>query len=101
MRSLKIFLRRVLLPIGLAALIAVIFRPVYFQNGNIDYLLMWICIGIPFGIRRMFLWLVPRRYDLAGILGIFALDIILGGVIGGFTLLFEIINGVWQTVSDS
>ena len=30
-----------------------------------DYFLMWICVGLPFGIRRMCLWLVPSGYGIS------------------------------------
>ena len=56
MKRIGIFLRKVILPLGLAALLLLLFRPVYTENGTINYLLLWICVGIPFGIHRMFLW---------------------------------------------
>ena len=46
----------------------------------------------------MFVWLVPHKYDLAGTVGVFALDVILGGIIGGFALIFQILGGVIETV---
>ena len=49
----------------------------------------------------MFLWLVPHKYDLAGTVGVFALDVILGGIIGGFALIFQVIAGVIETVKVS
>ena len=61
-------------------------------------LLLWICVGVPFGIHRMFLWLVPHRFDLAGTVGVVALNIILGGVIGGFALVFQITKGIAATI---
>lgn len=33
-------------------------------NGVCDYFLMWICVGLPFGIRRMCLWRVPSGYGI-------------------------------------
>ena len=66
MRRMKIFLRSVVLPVTLAVLLAMLFRPVYYKDNQLNILLMWICIGVPYGIRRMFLWLVPHKYDLAG-----------------------------------
>ena len=98
MRRLKIFLQSVLLPVCIVALLAVLFHSVYYKDNQMNFLLMWICIGIPFGIRRMFLWLVPHKYDLAGTVGVFALDVILGGIIGGFALIFQILGGVIETV---
>ncbi|MBR2556352.1 MAG: hypothetical protein IKE94_16010, partial [Aeriscardovia sp.] len=68
------------------------------QRQSIEYTPDVICIGVPFGIRRMFLWLVPHRYDLAGTVGVFVLDVVLGGIIGGFALIFQILGGVIETV---
>ena len=69
MRRIGIFLRSVALPVCVALLLAILFRPIYLSEGQPNYLLAWICIGFPFGIRRMFLWLVPHRFDLAGTVG--------------------------------
>jgi len=41
---------------------------------------------------------VPHKYDLAGTLGVVALDVVLGGIIGGFALIFRILGGVIETV---
>ena len=98
MRRMKIFLRSVVLPATVAVLLAMLFRPIYYKDNQMNILLMWICIGVPFGIRSMFLWLVPHKYDLAGTLGVFALDVVLGGIIGGFALIFQIPEGVIETV---
>ena len=50
---LKNFLQKVVLAVFLFFL----FRPVCTEeNGTINYVLLWILCGIPFGIRRMFLW---------------------------------------------
>ena len=84
MRRIGIFLRSVALPVCVALLLAILFRPIYLSEGQPNYLLAWICIGFPFGIRRMFLWLVPHRFDLAGTVGVVVLNVIVGGIIGGF-----------------
>ena len=98
MKRIGIFLRKVILPLGLAALLLLLFRPVYTENGTINYLLLWICVGIPFGIHRMFLWLVPHKFDLAGTVGVFALNVIVGGLIGGFALIWQVVSGIVATV---
>ena len=42
-------------------------RDSYMPDGVCDYFLMWICVGLPFGIRRMCLWLVPSSYGISGL----------------------------------
>ena len=97
-KRIGIFLRKVILPLALAALLLLLFRPVYRANDTINYLLLWICVGIPFGIHRMFLWLVPHKFDLAGTVGVFALNVIVGGLIGGFALIWQVASGIVATV---
>lgn len=89
-----IVMRELVLPVGMALVLAFVFQPVYIKDGSVDYFLMWILLGFPFGIRRMWLWLIPRNYGLAGTVGVFTLNIIVGGIIGGFALILQIIKGL-------
>ena len=91
----------VLLPIVIAAVFALLFKTVYTSPEGINYLLMWICIGIPFGIHRMCIWLVPTKFDLAGTIGVMAVNIIVGGIIGGFAFVFQVLKGTVQTVAGT
>lgn len=101
MRRIKRFLVSVLLPIVIAAAFALLFKTVYTSPKGINYLLMWICIGIPFGIHRMCIWLVPTKFDLAGTIGVMAVNIIVGGIIGGFAFVFQVLKGTVQTVAGT
>lgn len=49
----------------------------------------------------MFLWLVPHRFDLAGTVGVFVLNVIVGGIIGGFALVLQLISGVVNTIKGT
>lgn len=98
MRRIKRFMISVLLPIAIALVAALLFKAVYMKPEGINYLLMWICIGIPFGIHRMCVWLVPTKFDLAGTIGVMAVNIIVGGIIGGFAFVFQILKGTVQTI---
>ena len=98
MRRVKVFLLSVAWPLLVAAVFALLFRSVYEQNGVVDLPLAWILIGIPFGIRQVGLWLLPKHRDLSGTLGVFALSILLGGVIGGFVLVHRVGSGLVRTV---
>ena len=98
MKRIKRLLVSVVLPVFIALLSALIFKAVYMRPEGINYLLMWICIGIPFGIHRMCLWLVPTKFDLAGTIGVLAVNIIVGGIIGGFAFVFQVLKGSVQTI---
>ena len=50
---------------------------------------------LPFGLHRMCLWIVPGGGSLGGGIALFALNFIIGGVIGGFILAWRLIVAVW------
>ena len=49
-------------------------------------------MGFPFGFGKIRARLIPKRLGLAGELGVFALDAILAGLIGGVFLLRKIVT---------
>ena len=99
MKRLLIFLRSVLIPLTCAFLLAFFFRPVYTTDGRIDYFLAWVLIGFPFGMRQMIIWFIPKGYSLSGTLGITALSIIVGGLIGGCSLIYQLAKGIVGTIN--
>ena len=98
--DVKTFLKEVLLPLLIALCLAAFFKPVYMADGVCDYFLLWLCVGFPFGIRRMCLWLVPFGYGISGTVGIFALNIIIGGLIGGLALIVGLLLGIIHTIRE-
>ena len=100
MGAIKVFLKEVVLPIALAFCLASFLKPIYMPDGVCDYFLMWICVGLPFGIRRMCLWLVPSGYGISGSVGIFALNLIIGGLIGGLAFFIGLLLGIIHTIRE-
>ena len=84
---MKTFLKEVLLPLLIALCLAAFFKPVYKADGVCDYFLM--C-----------LWLVPFGYGISGTVGIFALNIIIGGLIGGLALIVGLLLGIIHTIRE-
>ena len=68
------------------------FKPIYCQGGSVNWFLVWILIGLPFGIRKMFVLFVPHGFDLGGTLGVVGLNIIVGGLIGGAVVIIHIVK---------
>ena len=66
----------------------VIFYPFCVEGGNCDYLKLWILVGIPFGIRKMQIWIVPRNRDVGSTIAMLVFQMLIGGMIGGVVLLF-------------
>ena len=91
----KGFFKRTVLTVLIALFFFYMFKSVFTKNGETEYFYVWLCCGIPFGIRRMFVWLIPHGYDLAGTVGIIALNFIVGGLIGGVILIWRLAVAVW------
>ena len=65
------------------------------RNGELDLLWLWILCGLPFGIHRMCVWIVPGGSSLGGGAALFALNFIIGGLIGGFVLVWRLLVAAW------
>lgn len=89
------FFKKTVLPVIIALCLFFMFKSVFTKNEEINYTYVWICCGIPFGIRRMFIWLIPHGYDIGGTVGIIALNFIVGGIIGSFILIWRLVCAAW------
>lgn len=92
---LYLFFRKSVIPVVSVALLVCIFKSACVKDGTIDYLWLWILCGLPFGLHRMWLWFVPGRSSMGGGVALFALNFIIGGIIGGFVLVWRLIVAAW------
>ena len=93
--AIKAFFFKSVLPVTVALILYCIFKSACMKNGELDYVWLWIFCGLPFGLHRMCLWIVPGGGSLGGGIALFALNFIIGGVIGGFILAWRLIVAVW------
>ena len=89
------FFRKSIVPVAGAALLVCIFKSACMKDGAVDYLRLWILCGLPFGLHRMCFWFVPSGNSMGGGVALFALNFIIGGVVGGFILAWRLIVAVW------
>ena len=89
--AVKAFFLKSVLPVAAAILLYCIFKSACMKDWELDY--VWLCIlcGLPFGLHRMCLWIVPGGGSFGGGIALFALNFIIGGVIGGFILVWRLI----------
>ena len=85
-------LKKYIVPMVFAVILLMLFNPVYCSEQGINYLLIWILIGLPFGISRMSFWMVPHKMDMSGSLGVMAFDFIIAGLIGGFIAMWLLVE---------
>ena len=88
---------RVIIPILAISFMVLFCYPVCNKPEGFDYFLFWILVGFPFGIRRMWMWLIPRNYGIAGSLGVMALNCIVGGIICGCVAVITVIKAFVTT----
>ena len=93
-KGLKEFVKKVAVPVGGAVFLAAVFYPLCMENGQCDYLKLWMFVGIPYGIHRMFLWVIPKGFDIGGTVGVLVLNLLVGGVIGGIILTVRLVLAV-------
>ena len=94
----KEFLRKVVFPVGATAFLAALFYPLCVENGVCDYLKLWILAGIPFGVHRMFVWVIPRGFNLGGTVGVLVMNLLVGGVIGGIVLVWRLVLAIFYLI---
>ncbi|NCB92521.1 MAG: hypothetical protein EOM40_08095 [Clostridia bacterium] len=87
--------RKAILPVALIAIWSWLVYTFCNMNGYTEAWQIWMGIGIPFGIHRMCLWIIPRNYDIGGGLGVLCINIIVGAVIGGLVVVWYIFRAVW------
>ena len=90
--GMKRVLFKIVIPAMLIALWMITCYPVCNKAEVFDFFLYWIMVGCPFGIHRMCLWLIPRNFGIAGSVGVFALNCIIGGLIGGVVVIIKIFS---------
>lgn len=93
--AIRQFLIKSVLPVSMAALLVCIFKSACMKDGTLDYVWLWILCGLPCGLHRMCLLLIPSGTSFGGSIAMFAFSFIIGGVIGGFVLAWRLVVAVW------
>lgn len=86
---LKIFLNTIQL--GIIIVWAITCYCICRSEEGFQYFVYWVIVGFPFGFRKLSMILVPKGFGLAGELGVFALDVIVAGLIGGIYLIKKVV----------
>lgn len=93
--AIRQFLIKSVLPAAAAMLLVCIFKSACVKEGVTDYFLLWILCGLPFGLQRMYLWIIPGSRSFGCTIAIFVFNFIIGGIIGGFVLACRLIVAAW------
>ena len=99
MRKQKLMnnMRKGVLVVVALALIGWLGKYLYLIDGEIDWFRLMLVYGVPVGIPYMFI-IIPARWDLSGILGMMALCVIVGSLIGSFIAVLLLIRAVGYVI---
>ena len=95
---MKSIITNTILPLIAIGLWLAVCIPIVCRPEGINYFLLWIIAGFPFGIKFMCLKLIPKSYGISGAIGIFALNLVIGSLIGGAVLMMKIITIPVKTI---
>ena len=93
--AIKVFFVKCVLPVVTALLLACIFKSACMKDGTLDYVWLWILCGLPFGLHRTCLWIIPGGRSFGGGIAVAAFGFIVGGVIGGLVLVWSLLVAAW------
>ena len=92
--NIDLLFKDIIIPFVEIAIMLCLAYPICNKSGNIDFFLLWIIVGLPFGIKHMIMWLIPHNYGISGTIGVIGFDCIIGGIIGGFVVSFMVIKSI-------
>lgn len=64
-------------------------------SGSTELFMFLFLVGLPFGIHKMCIILVPKGLDIGGTLGMVALSVIIGGLIGCIMIPLYIVRAIY------
>ena len=80
---MKEFLKKTVIPVVVALFLFSMFSRIFIENGAPDYFLIRLACGVPFG------------FGISGTVGVVALNLVLGGLIGGVILIWKLAVALW------
>lgn len=100
MKRCRILLFEVVFPLLLTTVLALLLKPLYLHDGKVDWVVVWVLIGLPYGFHWSYVWLASKKTSLSSTIGVFSFCIILGGLFGGLVLLRKTILGIFLIVAS-
>ena len=67
-------------------------------TGNTDLFMILFLAGLPFGIHKMCIILIPKGYDVGGTIGMIAWRVIVGGLLGSLMIPYYVVRAFYVTI---
>lgn len=82
----------IIIPLSVLAVWMLVCYPVCNKADGFDFFLYWVMVVSPYGIRKMFIFLIPKNFGIAGSMGVLALNCVIGGLLGGIIVIMRIVK---------
>lgn len=95
----KKMLYKIIIPVICVWVLYILFRPLCVMNGEMNYWKLLFLTGVPFGIHKVFFVLFPKSYGIGETVGMFAVSIMVGGVIGSVIVVGKLLAAVYTIIT--
>ncbi len=99
--TVKDFIKKTVVPVMVAIVLFTLLHPFCVDNGICDYRKLWMLAGIPFGVHRMYFWLIPKGFDIGGTVGMLVFNLLIGGLIGSVILAWRLLVAAFYLVKGT
>lgn len=96
--AMKNWIFKGVLPLLLIAFMLFFFKGAYFVDGKIDWFWMWMCVGAPFGIVHLAVFVIPMNMDITNSLGVLFAHLVISGLFGGFIAAWTAVKAIYYLV---
>ncbi len=93
-KDMKIWLVKGIIPVFAFVMILIACKDIYYMDGKVDFIRLWMCEGIPFGIARNRHWVLLLKGDFSDFVSVFLFDILIAGIVGGAIAIITVIGAV-------
>ena len=88
-------IKKALLPLAAMAFWLWMVKTIMGVTGNTDLFMFLFLAGLPFGIHKMCIILIPKGYDVGGTVGVIALSVILGALFGCLLIPYYMVRAFY------
>lgn len=90
--------KKALLPLAFMAFWLWMVKTAMEVGGNADLFMFLFLAGLPFGIHKMCVILIPKGMDTGGTVGMAALSVVAGGLLGSLMIPVYIVRAVYVII---
>ena len=88
-------IKKTLLPLAAMTFWVWMVKTIMAVSGVTDPFMFLVLAGLPFGIHKMCIILIPKGYDVGGTVGVIAMSVILGALFGCLLIPYYMVRAFY------